>query len=85
MKKLICVSIAIFMCAAAFLPVFSVGATAENRYCIIRGMLDKRMSGRYISVLLVGKSDGELGHIGMTEVNDDGSYFYKFLFYSFET
>lgn len=80
MKKLICVSIAIFMCAAAFLPVFSAGATAENRYCIIRGMLDKRMSGRYISVLLVRKSDGELGHIGMTEVNDDGSYFYKFLF-----
>lgn len=79
MKRVISLLTAIFIFSAAF-TVFSAEMPSESRYCIIQGILNEKMAGRYISILLDGKSDGKIGHIGMTQINNDGSYFYKFLF-----
>ena len=53
--------------------------TQTNNF-ILEGRASEGDALRDISVLLLHKETGEIGHIGMTKVTDDGSYIYKFNF-----
>lgn len=68
----------LFPCCEA--SVITANYSNDTQNLVIEGRVSKSDSGKAVSVLLCEKETGSIGHIGMTEVDSEGAYIYKFKF-----